>query len=127
MGQKLNDYIKEAAKEAGLNRKVLFSYYKETVRTDEQKELWEIISCHDARRTFVTCSQAMGIPENFVRRCSGHKDLRTLAPYMGVGIEAQTLEMDKWNKSRYRSEIISAIDNLNENQLQDLIKIIKTL
>ena len=69
----------------------------------------------------------MGIPENFVRRCSGHKDLRTLAPYMGVGIEAQTLEMDKWNKSRYRSEIISAIDNLNENQLQDLIKIIKTL
>ena len=126
-GQKLNKYIKEAAKEAGLTRKILISYYKGTERTDEQKEFWEIISCHDARRTFVTCSLAMGIPENFVRRCSGHKDLRTMAPYMGVGIEAQTLEMDKWNRSHYRSEIISAIDNLNENQLQELIKIIKNL
>lgn len=126
-GQKLNEYIKEAAKEAGLTRKVLISYYKGTERIDEQKEFWEIISCHDARRTFVTCSLAMGIPENFVRRCSGHKDLRTMAPYMGVGIEAQTLEMDKWNRSHYRSEIISAIDNLNENQLQELIKIIRSL
>lgn len=124
-GQKLNDYIKEAAKEAGLNRKVLFSYYKGTVRTDEQKEFCEIISCHDARRTFVTCSLAMGIPENFVRKCSGHKDLRTMAPYMGVGIEAQTLEMDKWNKSQYRSEIIKTIDKMTENELLLVSKVLQ--
>lgn len=124
-GQKLNDYIKEAAKEAGLNRKVLFSYYKGTVRTDEQKEFWQIISCHDARRTFVTCSLAMGIPENFVRRCSGHKDLRTMAPYMGVGIEAQTLEMDKWNKSQYRSQIISQLDKMTEQELSLIANLLR--
>lgn len=123
--QRLNDYIKDAAKEAGLNRKVLFSYYKGTVRTDEQKEFWEIISCHDARRTFVSCSLAMGIPENFVRRCSGHKDLRTMAPYMGVGIEAQTLEMDKWNKSQYRSEIISQLDKMTEQELSLIANLLK--
>ncbi len=124
-GQKLNEYIKEAAKEAGLNRKVLFSYYKGTVRTDEQKEFWEIISCHDARRTFISCSLAMGIPENFVRRCSGHKDLRTMAPYMGVGIEAQTLEMDRWNKSQYRSQIVSILDKMNENELKLVLNTIQ--
>lgn len=116
-GQKLNEYIKEAAKEAGLNRKVLESHYMGTVRIDEQKEFHEIISCHDARRTFISCSLAMGIPENFVRRCSGHKDLRTMAPYMGVGIESQTLEMDKWNKSQHRSEIITQLDKMTENEL----------
>lgn len=126
-GQKLNEYLKEAAKEAGLNRKVLFSYYKGQVRTDEHKEFWEIISCHDARRTFITCSLAMGIPENFVRRCSGHKDLRTMAPYMGVGLEAQTIEMDKWNKSQYRSQIISLLDNYSENQLKTILEHIKTI
>lgn len=116
-GQKLNEYIKDAAKEAGLNRKVLESHYKGTVRIDEQKEFHEIISCHDARRTFISCSLAMGIPENFVRRCSGHKDLRTMAPYMGVRIESQTLEMDKWNKSQYRSEIIIQMIKMTENEL----------
>ena len=89
---------------------------KGTVRIDEQKEFHEIISCHDARRTFISCSLAMGIPENFVRRCSGNKDLRTMAPYMGVGIESQTLEMDKWNKSQYRSEIIIQLDKMTENE-----------
>lgn len=115
--QKLNEYIKEAAKEAGLNRKVLESYYKGTVRIDEVKEFHEIISCHDGRRTFISCSLAMGIPENFIRRCSGHKNLRTMAPYMGVGIESQTLEMDKWNKSQHRSEIITLLDKMTENEL----------
>ena len=35
---------------------------------------------------------------------------------MGVGIESQTLEMDKWNKSQYRSEIIIQLDKMTENE-----------
>ena len=124
-GQKLNDYIKEAAKEAGLTRKVLFSYYQGNTRIDEQKEFWEIISCHDARRTFVTCSLAMGIPENYIRRCSGHKNLRTMAPYMGVGLEAQTLEMEKWDKAQYRSKIISLLDKMPQQKLEEALHLLE--
>ena len=67
----------------------------------------------------------MGIPENFVRRCSGHKNLRTMAPYMGVGIEAQTLEMDRWNRSQYRSQIVSILDKMNESELKLILNAIK--
>lgn len=125
--QKLNTYIKEAAKEAGLNRKVVFTYYKGGTRIEEQKEFWEIISCHDARRTFVSCSLAMGIPENYIRKCSGHKNLRTMAPYMGVGLEAQTTEMAKWNKepSHTQSNILQAVAGLNEDQLNKVMQLIE--
>lgn len=126
-GQKLNDYIKEAAKEAGLNRPVLLSYYQGAERHDQQKAFHEIISCHDARRTFITCSLALGIPENFVRRCSGHKDLRTMAPYMGVGLEAQTLEMEKWDKQKLKSQIISMLSNASEEQMAMIIQQIQPI
>ena len=96
-------------------------------RYDPQKVFYEIISCHDARRTFITCSLALGIPENFVRKCSGHKDLRTMAPYMGVGLEAQTLEMEKWDKQKLKSQIISLISNASEEQMAMIIQQIQPI
>ena len=48
-----------------------------------------------------------------------------MAPYMGVGIEAQTLEMDRWNKSQYRSQIVSILDKMNENELKLVLNTIQ--
>lgn len=116
--QKLNDYVKEAAKEAGLDRLIIDTYFVGTQRFEVQHKFHEIISCHDARRTFVSCSLAMGIPAQVVMKATGHKGYNTMKPYIDTATETQTIEMEKWNRSRFKSEIIRLLDKANEEQLE---------
>ena len=76
--QKLNDYLKEAAKLAGLDREISQVYFKGNTRHEDTYKFWEQISCHDARRTFVCCSLALGIPASVVMSASGHSDYATM-------------------------------------------------
>lgn len=123
--QKLNEYIKEAAKEAGLNRVLVDTYFVGTERKEEQHPFHEIISCHDARRTFVSCSLAMGIPPQVVMKATGHKGYKTMQPYIDTAMETQALEMEKWNKTQYRSQIITLLDKMDENELKLILNTIK--
>lgn len=125
--QKLNDAIKDAAKAAGLNRIIVDTYIVGTERKEEQHEFCDIISCHDARRTFVSCSLAMGIPAQVVMKCTGHKGYNTMKPYIETATETQALEMEKWNRNQYRSQIISLIDEAEEKDLQKALSILQKL
>ncbi len=124
--QKLNDAIKEAAKIAGLNRIIVDTYIIGTERKEEQHEFCDIISCHDARRTFVSCSLAMGIPAQVVMKCTGHKGYNTMKPYIETATETQALEMEKWNRSQFRSQIIQLLDKADEDELIRVLEFIKT-
>jgi integrase len=119
--QKLNDYIKEAAKEAGLNRIIVDTYYVGTKRLRETHRFYEIISCHDARRTFVSCSLAMGIPPEVVMKATGHHDYKTMKPYIATSDETQVREMSKWNQQQYRSQILTILDRANDNELLEIL------
>jgi integrase len=123
--QKLNDAIKDAAKAAGLNRIIVETYYVGTKRMEEQHAFCDIISCHDARRTFVSCSLAMSIPAQVVMKCTGHKGYNTMKPYIETATETQALEMEKWNRSQYRSQIISLLDKADENRLKEILDFCK--
>jgi integrase len=123
--QKLNDAIKDAAKAAGLNRVIVETYFVGNKRMEEQHQFCDIISCHDARRTFVSCSLAMSIPAQVVMKCTGHKGYNTMKPYIETATETQTLEMEKWNRSQYRSQIISLLDNANEDLLKNILEYVK--
>lgn len=123
--QKLNDAIKEAAKEAGIDRIIVDTYFVGTERKEEQHPFHEIISCHDARRTFVSCSLAMGIPPQVVMKATGHKGYKTMQPYIDTATETQTLEMERWNKNQYRSQIITTLDKMTENELLMVSKILQ--
>lgn len=127
VNQKMNEYIKEAAKEAGIDRIIVDTYFVGTERKEEQHPFHEIISCHDARRTFVSCSLAMGIPPQVVMKATGHKTYKTMQPYIDTATETQSLEMEKWNKNQYRSQIISLLDTFNEEQLKTILEKIKTM
>lgn len=80
--QKLNDAIKDAARAARLNRTITEVYYIGTERKEKTNHFCDIISSHDARRTFVSCSLAMGIPAETVMKCTGHKNYNTMKPYI---------------------------------------------
>lgn len=119
--QKLNDAVKDAAKAAGLDRIITEVYYIGTERKEESHKFCDIISNHDARRTFVSCSLAMGIPAETVMKCTGHKNYNTMKPYIETATETQALEMEKWNKNQYRSKIINLLDDVDEAFLKELL------
>lgn len=119
--QKLNDYIKEAAKIAGLDRMVVDTYYVGTKRFRKTHRFYEIISCHTARRTFVSCSLAMGIPPEVVMKATGHRDYKTMKPYIATSDETQAREMSKWNQQQYRSQILTLLDRANDAELKEIL------
>lgn len=123
--QKLNDAVKDAARAAGLDRIITEIYYIGIERYEESHRFCDIISNHDARRTFVSCSLAMNIPAETVMKCTGHKSYNTMKPYIETATETQTLEMEKWNKNQYRSKIINLLDDANEDLLKKLLKAVQ--
>lgn len=125
--QKLNDAIKDAAKEAGLDRLIVDTYLIGTERKEKQYKFHEIISCHDARRTFVSCSLAMGIPPQIVMKATGHKTYKTMQPYIDSTTETQVIEMEKWNRNQYKSKVILALNHLSEEQLKAVLSHIQYL
>ena len=118
--QKLNDYLKEAAKLAGLDREISQVYFKGNTRHEDTYKFWEQISCHDARRTFVCCSLALGIPASVVMSCTGHSDYATMKPYIEVADETQKMQMEKWNSHQYKQEILESVDKMTVTQLKDV-------
>lgn len=125
--QKLNDYLKEAAEIAGLDRIVSQSYFKGNNRYEKTAYFYEQISCHDARRTFVVCSLSLGIPMTIVMRATGHSDYESMKPYIEVLNETQRLEMEKWNKQNYKSGIIEKLDKMDSEQLKKLFEYVKEI
>lgn len=123
--QKMNDYIKLAAKAAGLDREIIDTYYIGTERKEESYKFHEIIGCHDARRTFVSCSLAMGIPVQVVMKCTGHSDYETMKPYIEIASETQSVQMEKWNSTQYKSQIITLLEDASEDDLKDILDVIK--
>lgn len=115
--QKLNQYLKEAAKLAGLDREIVQTYFTGSKRNDVPYKFCDQISCHDARRTFVCVSLALGIPANIVMSCTGHKDFESMKPYIEVADETQKKQMSKWNAQGLKTDIINRLDGLNTEQL----------
>ncbi len=125
--QKLNDYLKEAAKIAGLDREIVQVYFKGNTRYEDTYKFWEQISCHDARRTFVCCSLALGIPTSVVMSCTGHSDYESMRPYIEVADETQKMQMEKWNSHQYKSGIIECLDKMNSEQLKKIFEYVKEI
>lgn len=115
--QKLNEFIREGAKMAGLDREVIDTTFCGTERIETVKKLHEAISCHDARRTFVCLSLALHIPQTVVMSCTGHSDYAAMKPYISISDETSRHELLKWEIGSIRNEIDKILDTLDENQM----------
>ena len=128
--QKINELLKEAAKKAGLDREVVLIHYQGNTRIEEVKKFYEIIGCHDARRTFVCCSLAFGIPPTVVMSCTGHSTYNAMKPYIEVADETQRLELAKWDKadnpSNIRSDIAKKLEGVDEATLTKVLELLKS-
>jgi integrase len=126
--QKINELLKEAAKKVGLDREVVLIHYQGNTRIEEVKKFYEIIGCHDARRTFVCCSLAFGIPPTVVMSCTGHSTYNAMKPYIEVANETQRLELAKWdkadNQSDIRSDIAKKLEGVDEAMLVKVLELL---
>lgn len=82
--QTMNETIKVIAEELGLNRQVKRVTYKNGVLSESYSPLYEIISTHMARKTYISLSLQMGVPAQFVKAISGHRDDKSFNRYVNL-------------------------------------------
>jgi integrase len=77
----INEYIKPLAKQAGIENNVLFTITKGGKRKDRYMKKWELVTCHTARRSFITNLRKNGVADTIVMKLTGIKSPATLAKY----------------------------------------------
>lgn len=77
----INRVIKTVAKKAGIKGRILFTITKGGKQKDEYLEKWQMISCHTARRSFITNLRKNGVPDSIVMKLTGIRSSATLRRY----------------------------------------------
>lgn len=95
--QKMNDYLKEIGKIAGLTAPVTKIYYIGNERRESVFEKWEVLTTHCARRTFVVSALFLGIPAEVVMKWTGHSDFDAMKPYIKITERLKEREMQKFD------------------------------
>jgi integrase len=81
---KVNARLKTIAKAAGINSKFAYSITKGGERQYIEKEKWECISSHTARRSFATNIHKAGIPPAVAMKFTGHKSIQQYMDYIQI-------------------------------------------
>lgn len=95
--QKMNDYLKELSKLAGIDEPVRETYYKGNERIDLVTPKYELMSTHAGRRTFICNALSLGIPAQVVMKWTGHSDYKAMKPYIDIADDIKANAMDKFN------------------------------
>lgn len=97
--QKANKYLREGFKLLDLNRKVMITKEYRGVIKDENKKLYDAISFHKSRKTFITIALGRGMRADIVMRLSGHKSIKIFTKYIDYS-ESINDEMQKMSRLR---------------------------
>ncbi len=98
--QKGNEYLKEAAKLAGINRQFNYIQKKNKKAEETTYEAWQMMSWHVARHSFITNCIQLGVPIEVVRRIVGHTSFQTMKKYIQNDDEFNKIEMMKLSRMR---------------------------
>ncbi|HMI79217.1 MAG TPA: site-specific integrase [Ferruginibacter sp.] len=82
--QKLNDYLKELCKLAGINDKVEIVRFRGAAREVNTYKKYELIGVHTGRKTFATLSLEKGMSAEETMAITGHKDYKSFQRYVTV-------------------------------------------
>lgn len=82
--QQANKHLKDAALLANLDRETVQTYYRGSQRMEERLAVFEAITTHWARRTFVVHALRLGIPAEVVMQFTGHSNFSAMRPYVDI-------------------------------------------
>jgi integrase len=100
--QKFNDYVKEVCKLAGLTE-------KGRLLTDPDKELWECVSSHTARRSFATNLFLEGFPPIEIMKITGHKTEKSFLKYIRVSKLDTAKRLSKHIHLKWSEKLLKAV------------------
>lgn len=96
--QKTNEYLKEVAKLAKIDKRVVVTKFIGTKREDNTYYKYELLATHAARRTFAIISLEKGMRVEVLQKILGHASIRTTMKYVFILEEVKMQEMHKvWN------------------------------
>ncbi|OYU56912.1 MAG: hypothetical protein CFE25_06720 [Chitinophagaceae bacterium BSSC1] len=105
--QKVNEYIKEAAKEAKIDDLTMVEKFSGANRIVFSKPKYAFISTHTGRRTFITLSHEKGMNIEMIMKITGIKKWDTLKKYLKVSEKSKLMKMNEfWNRDSMRNHPI---------------------
>lgn len=110
--QNHNLYLKELFKNLKIDRVVLDCYFIGQESIIDSYKLYEKISSHDFRHTFICESLRRGVPINDVMYRSGHTDLKSFQVYITSTGNASSNSLDRaWTESNNRTTPVNTPEN----------------
>ena len=98
VNQRMNKYIKEICKACEINEPICRTYYKGAERIDEIHPKYELIGTHCGRKTFICNALMLGIAPNIVMKWTGHRDYKSMKPYIDIADKAKEEAMNLFNR-----------------------------
>ena len=97
--QKMNEYIKELCKLAGIDETITIVKYRGSKRIEETKKKFEVLSTHTARRSFITVSLMKGMKPEVIMKITGHRSYRMFQKYLKIADDHTRQEMfEAWGE-----------------------------
>lgn len=97
--QKFNDYVKEVCQAAGLTE-------KGRLITEPEKELWECVTSHTARRSFATNLYLDGYPTIEIMKITGHRTEKSFLKYIRVSKLDAARKLSAHMKKRWSEKLL---------------------
>ncbi|RYY00249.1 site-specific integrase, partial [bacterium] len=91
--QKMNEYLKQVGKLAGLNRVINKVRFRGSQRIEKSFKLYEVLTCHVGRKTFVSYMFSRNVDSELIRSISNHKSISSFARYNSISDEHKAREM----------------------------------
>lgn len=82
--QKMNKHLKELGKQMGYESLIKIVKYFDGRKKEIHVPFHEILTTHVARKSYITNSLILGVPERVVREVSGHKDEKSFRRYVNL-------------------------------------------
>ena len=117
--QKTNIYLRELCELAGINKPMKVAYYQGAEIIEKTVPKYELISFKSSRKTFVSISLYLGIPENIVTKWTGHSSVEAMKVYMGTDDDQLSLEMSKWDSEK--NDAFKKLMQLTPDQINNLL------
>lgn len=105
--QKMNDYLKELCKLAGINETVEIVRFRGSKRIAKTYPKYELITVHTGRKTFATLSLERGMSAEEVMTITGHRDYKSFKRYVKITEERKKVVMLKaWGEPKTNLKVI---------------------
>lgn len=93
--QKMNEYLKELCKKAGINDPVQIVRFRGARREEKTYPKYELVRVHTGRKTFATLSLEKGMSAEEVMKIGGWKSYTSFARYVNITEKRTKIVMSK--------------------------------